>query len=168
MTLFHALHYNVSIGKNSLKKKIKPLTLFKRVTLWKLWVSITLFTTTQSLTFINKNKNQPILGPQLKSLSLILDDIIDKIETRRNKLCCYQLNYVQSVVVNDSVMLWSDVHFIINEYFCQLQRYVYIIVFLKESAFCYLVAMFHNLQWTHLNIWHSINRHTFFVLLYTF
>lgn len=80
------------------------------------------------------NEHQPFLGPQLQSVSLILDDIIDKSEMRRNKLCWYKLDYVKSVAVNDSVMLQCGVYFIINKYYHHLPQYVDIIEFLNESG----------------------------------
>lgn len=72
---------------------------------------------------------------QLQSVYLTADDIIDCSDIRRDKPCWYKLPNVESVAVNDILMMESGCYKLLKRYFGHLPCYVDLFEMLHSTAF---------------------------------
>lgn len=71
---------------------------------------------------------------QLQSTILMADDIIDCSEMRRNKLCWYKVKNVESIAINDVMMIENSVYFILKKHFSHLPCYMNFVELFHETT----------------------------------
>lgn len=62
------------------------------------------------------------------------DDMIDCSDIRRNKLCWHKLDNVQSVAVNDSLMIENSLYILLKQYFSHLSCYIDLFELFHETT----------------------------------
>lgn len=82
-----------------------------------------------------------------QAMFLIVDDIMDKSETRRGHKCWYKLDDVGYTAINDSIMIENGIYYLLKKYFS------------KESYYLDLIELFHEITFV-TSIGQSLDLHT--------
>ncbi|XP_055309726.1 farnesyl pyrophosphate synthase-like [Sitodiplosis mosellana] len=108
-------------------------------------------------------RNGHILGwcvELLQSVFLMSDDIIDRSQIRRNRLCWYKLDDVQSIAVNDILMIENGCYFILKRFFSHLSCYTNMFELFHETAMNTFVGQSLDFQIANDGIEHfSMDKH---------
>lgn len=75
-----------------------------------------------------------LISVQLQASILIVDDIIDASELRRNQLCWYKMENVGRLAINDALLIENGVFFILKKYAGHLPHYPEIVELFHETA----------------------------------
>lgn len=71
---------------------------------------------------------------QLQASILIVDDIIDGSEMRRNQLCWYKMENVDALAINDAMMIENGVYYILKKYASHMPNYANIMELFHETT----------------------------------
>lgn len=68
---------------------------------------------------------------------LIVDDIMDKSETRRGQPCWYKIEEVGMISINDALMIENGIYHILKKYFSEKDYYLKLIELFHEVNIIY-------------------------------
>lgn len=89
---------------------------------------------------------------------LIVDDIIDKSETRRGQPCWYKIEEVGMISINDAFMIENGIYHILKKYFSEKDYYLKLIELFHEVIFKTFLYFQYILIFAFIDSFHNTSR----------